>query len=61
MFSDLTIAPADCVAPAARIRNRDWAKNTNAKPHLIPLLLKAVVTGEPITIFGDDYDTPDGT
>jgi UDP-glucose 4-epimerase len=29
--------------------------------HLIPLLLKAVVTGNPITIFGDDYDTPDGT
>ena len=29
--------------------------------HLIPLLLKAVVTGNPITLFGDDYDTPDGT
>jgi len=29
--------------------------------HLIPLLLRAVVTGKPITIFGDDYDTPDGT
>lgn len=29
--------------------------------HLIPLLLRAVVTGDPITIFGDDYDTPDGT
>jgi len=29
--------------------------------HLIPLLLRAVVTGNPITIFGDDYETPDGT
>jgi UDP-glucose 4-epimerase len=29
--------------------------------HLIPLLFKAIVTGNPITIFGDDYDTPDGT
>jgi UDP-glucose 4-epimerase len=29
--------------------------------HLIPLLLRAVRTGEPITLFGDDYDTPDGT
>ena len=29
--------------------------------HLIPLLLRAVMTGEPMTIFGDDYDTPDGT
>jgi UDP-glucose 4-epimerase len=29
--------------------------------HLIPLLLRAVLTGDPVTIFGDDYDTPDGT
>src|SRR5216684_5173687 len=29
--------------------------------HLIPLLLRAVVTEAPITIYGDDYETPDGT
>ncbi len=29
--------------------------------HLIPLLLRAAMTGQPATIFGDDYDTPDGT
>ena len=29
--------------------------------HLIPLLIRAVVSGEPMTIFGDDYETPDGT
>jgi UDP-glucose-4-epimerase GalE len=29
--------------------------------HLIPLILKAVLTGQPVTVFGDDYDTPDGT
>jgi len=29
--------------------------------HLIPLLMRAVVTGKPITIFGNDYETPDGT
>jgi len=29
--------------------------------HLIPLLLRAITTGEPITLFGDDYPTPDGT
>jgi len=29
--------------------------------HLIPLLLRAATTGEPIQIFGDDYPTPDGT
>jgi len=29
--------------------------------HLIPLLLRAVMTGKPVTVFGDDYPTPDGT
>jgi UDP-glucose 4-epimerase len=29
--------------------------------HLIPLVLRAVKTGKPVTIFGDDYPTPDGT
>jgi UDP-glucose-4-epimerase GalE len=29
--------------------------------HLIPLLLRAVQTGKTMTIFGDDYPTPDGT
>ncbi len=29
--------------------------------HLIPLLLRALKTGRPVTIFGDDYPTPDGT
>jgi UDP-glucose 4-epimerase len=29
--------------------------------HLIPNLLRAAETGEPVTIFGDDYPTPDGT
>jgi UDP-glucose-4-epimerase GalE len=29
--------------------------------HLIPLLFRAILSGQPITIFGDDYDTADGT
>jgi UDP-glucose-4-epimerase GalE len=29
--------------------------------HLIPLLFRAIDTGEPVTIFGDDYPTSDGT
>jgi UDP-glucose 4-epimerase len=29
--------------------------------HLIPLILRAVKTGHPIKIFGDDYSTVDGT
>jgi len=29
--------------------------------HLIPLVLEAAATGAPLTVFGDDYPTPDGT
>jgi UDP-glucose-4-epimerase GalE len=29
--------------------------------HLIPLILRAVLTGQPVTLFGSDYATPDGT
>ncbi|HEY3164054.1 MAG TPA: UDP-glucose 4-epimerase GalE [Candidatus Limnocylindrales bacterium] len=29
--------------------------------HLIPNVLRAAETGAPITLFGDDYPTPDGT
>ncbi len=29
--------------------------------HLIPNILRAVETGRPITLFGEDYPTPDGT
>jgi UDP-glucose 4-epimerase len=29
--------------------------------HLIPILLAAIESGRPMTIYGDDYPTPDGT
>lgn len=29
--------------------------------HLIPLMLRAVKSGRPFTVFGNDYATPDGT
>jgi UDP-glucose-4-epimerase GalE len=29
--------------------------------HLIPLLFRAILTGQPVTIFGEDYPTADGT
>jgi UDP-glucose 4-epimerase len=29
--------------------------------HLIPLMFRAIQTGEPVKLFGDDYPTPDGT
>jgi UDP-glucose 4-epimerase len=28
---------------------------------LIPLLFRAIETGKPVTVFGEDYPTPDGT
>lgn len=29
--------------------------------HLLPLLFRAIRTGKPVTVFGNDYPTPDGT
>lgn len=29
--------------------------------HLIPLIFRAIRTGDPLTVFGNDYPTPDGT
>src|SRR6185437_14417189 len=29
--------------------------------HLIPLMFRAIQSGEPVKLFGDDYPTPDGT
>ena len=31
------------------------------EPHLIPLVLAAARDGTPVKVFGDDYDTADGT
>jgi len=36
-------------------------ENHEPETHLIPLLFEAVRTGKPVTLFGDDYATPDGT
>ena len=44
-----------------RTRRGGWARSTSPETHLIPLMLRAVQTGKPLTIFGDDYATPDGT
>jgi UDP-glucose 4-epimerase len=39
----------------------NFGEEHEPETHLIPLLLRAVKTGAPMTIFGDDYPTPDGT
>ena len=33
----------------------------NPETHLVPLVLQAIKDEKPVTIFGTDYDTPDGT
>jgi|ERR1017187_1696933 UDP-glucose-4-epimerase GalE len=33
----------------------------NPETHLLPLVFRAIRTGEPVTVFGNDYPTPDGT
>jgi len=42
--------------PAGRAGERH-----DPETHLIPLLLRAAQTGTPVTLFGEDYPTPDGT
>ena len=42
--------------PAAGLGERH-----DPETHLIPLILQAVLTGQPVTLFGDDYPTADGT
>ena len=36
-------------------------ENHEPETHLIPLLFRAVKTGQPVTLFGNDYPTADGT
>ena len=47
---------ASGAAPGGKI-----GENHSPETHLIPLLFRAIRTGKPITIFGEDYPTPDGT
>ncbi|MGK2849771.1 MAG: UDP-glucose 4-epimerase GalE [Candidatus Limnocylindrales bacterium] len=39
----------------------DLGEDHDPETHLIPAVLRAVESGGPLTIFGDDYPTPDGT
>lgn len=39
----------------------DMGEDHDPETHLIPLVLKAIMTGKELTVFGDDYPTPDGT
>jgi UDP-glucose-4-epimerase GalE len=41
--------------------NGEIGEAHDPETHLIPLALAAARTGRPLRIFGDDYDTPDGS
>jgi UDP-glucose-4-epimerase GalE len=47
-------------ASGADVKGRT-GEDHDPETHLIPLLFRAIRTGKPVTIFGDDYDTQDGT
>jgi UDP-glucose 4-epimerase len=50
------------VAGAFQAVNGAWlGERHNPETHLIPNVLAAAVEGRPVQVFGDDYDTPDGT
>lgn len=41
----------------------EWGLGEDHKPetHLIPLIIRAALSGKPLKVFGNDYPTPDGT
>jgi UDP-arabinose 4-epimerase len=41
--------------------DREIGEAHEPETHLIPLLLEAARDGKPVSVFGDDYDTSDGT
>lgn len=46
---------------AGAARDASLAERHDPETHLIPLALRAAAEGSPVTVFGEDYDTPDGT
>jgi UDP-glucose 4-epimerase len=50
------------VAGAQQAGDGSWlGERHHPETHLIPSVLASVAAGRPVRIFGDDYDTPDGT
>ncbi len=38
-----------------------WGEDHRPESHLVPLVLRAIETGDPLTVFGTDYPTRDGS
>ncbi|MEZ4751705.1 MAG: UDP-glucose 4-epimerase GalE [Bdellovibrionota bacterium] len=47
--------------PAGSLGNAQYGELHDPETHLIPNVVNAFLGGNPIRVFGDDYDTPDGT
>ncbi len=47
--------------PAGALDSLGWGERHEPETHLIPLVLRAARTGDPVPILGSDYPTPDGT
>jgi UDP-arabinose 4-epimerase len=41
--------------------NGEIGESHDPETHLIPLAIRAALSGTPVTIFGNNYETPDGT
>ena len=46
---------------AGALAHGNLGEEHDPETHLIPLLFRAILTGQPVTIFGEDYPTADGT
>ncbi len=50
-----------CFNAAGADSEGELGEDHSPETHLIPLILKAALSGDPVHILGTDYDTPDGT
>lgn len=58
---DLTFVALRYFNAAGAQPEQQLGEQHRPETHLIPLLLRAMLQNSPFTIFGDDYDTPDGS
>lgn len=47
--------------PAGALEGVTFGEHHTPETHLIPNVVRAALSGQPIRVFGNDYDTPDGT
>jgi UDP-glucose-4-epimerase GalE len=59
--SGIEVASLRYFNAAGAARGAGIGENHDPETHLIPLALAAASGGRPLTIFGDDWPTPDGT